>query len=34
VSGGVTRLMLSLQRFVSRKTTINMMGVNSPIGRT
>jgi uncharacterized protein len=34
VSGVVTRLMLSLQRFVSRKTTINMMGANSPIGRT
>jgi short-subunit dehydrogenase len=31
VGGVVTRLMLSLQRVLPRKTTINMMGTNSPI---
>ena len=34
VSGGVTRLLLLLQRLVSRRTTINMMGTNSPIAGT
>jgi short-subunit dehydrogenase len=31
VGGLVTRLMLSLQRVLTRKTVINMMGMNSPI---
>ncbi len=33
VGGIVTRLMLSLQRMLPRKTAINMMGTNSPISR-
>jgi short-subunit dehydrogenase len=34
ISGFATRLMIRLQRLVSRKTAINMMGSNSPIPPT
>lgn len=34
VSGAVTRLMLLLHRFVTRKVMIQMMGTSSPIPRT
>src|SRR5947207_3792641 len=33
VGGAVTRLLVSLQRVLPRKTAINMMGTNSPIAR-
>jgi short-subunit dehydrogenase len=34
LGGGVTRLMLSLQRLLPRKVAINMMGMNAPISST
>jgi short-subunit dehydrogenase len=34
ITGFATRMMVRLQRLVSRKTAINMMGASSPIGLT